>query len=244
MDQAGPAQQVRLPGGQPEPAPGVLGQLRHRDRVTEREGRLEVDEVRDRGQRAVHLGRGQLDREGRLGGDHRLPGGNRVEAGEDLVRVRAQQGRQVRIELPARPCARQRPRRFDAACPVRDLGEFGELGDPGRDRHRLGFQLARPAPSVPVLVRGADRLADAGRQAELLGQCPCQPRVLCDHPVELPVPGHGELKSDPEAVQRRIARPDQPQHRQHPAHTAKLVVVLPGFQRDVVAEPLRLLMRV
>jgi hypothetical protein len=68
--------------------------------------------------------------------------------------------------------------------------------------------------------------------------------VLGDHPVQLAVPGEGELEPDPEPVQRRVARADQPHRRQRAAHAAQLVRVLPGLERDVVAEPFRLLVRV
>ena len=38
--------------------------------------------------------------------------------------------------------------------------------------------------------------------------------------------------------------PDEPERRRRAAHAPELVVVLPGLQLDVVAEPLRLLVRV
>ena len=106
------------------------------------------------------------------------------------------------------------------------------------------FSVARPAAPVPLLVRRADPLAHHAGQVELLGQRPGQPRVLGDHPVELAMPGESELQPDPEPVQRRVARADQPHGRQQAAHAAQLVRVLARLERDVVAEPLRLLVRV
>ena len=103
VDKAGPAQQVCLLRRQAEPAPGRFGQLRDRDRVAERERRFQVDEVADGRQRAVQFSRRQFDGKRRLGRDHRLPGGHRVEAVEDRIRLRAQQRRERRVELPARP---------------------------------------------------------------------------------------------------------------------------------------------
>jgi hypothetical protein len=61
--------------------------------VAERERRLQVNEVRDGRQREVEFSRRQLDGERRLGGDYRLPRGDRIEAGKDSVRLRAQQRR-------------------------------------------------------------------------------------------------------------------------------------------------------
>ena len=45
-------------------------------------------------------------------------------------------------------------------------------------------------------------------------------------------------------MQRRMVGAQQLHPRGHPAHAAQFVVVLAGLQRDVVAEPLRLLVRV
>ena len=58
------------------------------------------------------------------------------------------------------------------------------------------------------------------------------------------MPGPGELESDPEPVQRRIAGADQPHAGQRPRTLPKFVSVFTGFERDVVAEPFRLLVRV
>ena len=106
------------------------------------------------------------------------------------------------------------------------------------------FAGARPAAPVPLLVGRADPVAHRAGQFELLGQRPRQPGVLGDHPVQLAMPGEGELEPDPEPVQRRVARADQPHGRQRAAHAAQLMDVLAGLERDVVAEPLRLLVRV
>jgi hypothetical protein len=207
-------------------------------------GGLQVHEVRDRGQRAVELRRRQFYRQRGLGRDHRRPGRRGIKPAEDPIRPAAQQLGQRRIELPARPPARQRGRPRHAAHAVRHLHELGELGDPGRDRYRVGLQRARPAVPVPLLVRRADRLPDHIGQPELLGQRPRQPGMLGNHPVELAMPGNGELEPDPEPVQRRVAGADQPHGRQRAAHASQLVGVLTGLERDVIAEPLRLLMRV
>ena len=118
------------------------------------------------------------------------------------------------------------------------------MRQPRRDGNGLAFEVPGPALAVPLLVGGADRLLDTDRQSELLGQSPGQRRVLLDHPVEVAVPGDGELHADPEAVQRWVAAPQQPQGRQRSAQGPKLVVVLAGLQGDVVAEPLGLLVGV
>jgi hypothetical protein len=244
VHEPGPAQLLDLLRRQAQQAAGVLRQFRYRDRMAQRERRLQVHEVRDGRQRPVGLVRRQLYGQGGFRGDDRLPGRGGLQAAEDLRGPVAHQRGQRRVELPPGPAAGQCRRAGNAADPVRHLHELGELGDPGRDRDRAGLQRARPAPPVPLLVGRADRLAHHGGQLELPGQRPGQARVLGDHPVQLPAPGDRELEPDPEPVQRRIARADQPHGRERGPYAAQLVRVLAGLQRDVVAEPLRLLVRV
>jgi hypothetical protein len=55
VHEPGPAQRPHLLRRQPEPAAGLLGQFRHRDRVPQGERRLQVHEVRDGRQRPVEL---------------------------------------------------------------------------------------------------------------------------------------------------------------------------------------------
>ena len=66
--------------------------------------------------------------------------------------------------------------------------------------------------------------------------------MVGDHVVDLAVARDGELEPDPEALQRRLAGPEEPQRRS--ARGARAVLVLAGLERDVVAEPLGLLVRV
>ena len=68
--------------------------------------------------------------------------------------------------------------------------------------------------------------------------------MVADHVVDLAVPREGEPEPDPSALQRRAAGPDHPHHRERAADAAQVVVVLARLQRDVVAEPLGLLVRV
>ena len=53
-----------------------------------------------------------------------------------------------------------------------------------------------------------------------------------------------ELERDSEPMQRRVPGPDESERGRRAAHAPELVVVLPGLQLDVVAEPLRLLVRI
>ena len=68
--------------------------------------------------------------------------------------------------------------------------------------------------------------------------------MLAHHPVEVATSREHELECDSEPMQRRVPGPDEPERGRRAAHAPELVVVLPGLQRDVVAEPLRLLVRI
>ena len=207
-------------------------------------GDFRSNEIRDSGQCAVQLIRRQPGCQGRFGGDHGLPCRDRVEITEDLLGPGAHQCRQSRIELLARPPAGECGRARDTADPVSHLHEFGQLRDPRRDRHRAGLQRAGPAAPIPLLVRRADRLAHLAGKVKLFSQRPGQPRMLGNHAVQRAMPGQGELESDPEPVQRRVARTDQPHGGQHRTEAAQFVNVFAGFEGDIVAEPFGLLMGV
>ena len=65
--------------------------------------------------------------------------------------------------------------------------------------------------------------------------------VPLDHAVEVAVALEGELEADSEAVQRRAPRSDSTHSVRRRARPTQLVAVLVGLERDVVAEPLGLL---
>src|SRR6266540_3514930 len=85
------------------------------------------------------------------------------------------------------------------------------------------------------------RLEHRVGEPELLPQRSCHRGVVVDHPVDLPVAGERELEADPEAMERRIAGAEQAHPRRGPPDASRLMVVLARLERDVVAEPLRLL---
>jgi hypothetical protein len=98
--------------------------------------------------------------------------------------------------------------------------------------------------SVPPLIRGGERLQHRLGCAELLAERARHLRVVLAHPVEVAAPRDRELEPDPEAMQGRIAGADELHRRRRSAYARHLVLVLDRLQRDVVAEPLRLLVRV
>ena len=68
--------------------------------------------------------------------------------------------------------------------------------------------------------------------------------MLAHHAVDVTMPGEHELEGDSKPVQRRVARTDEPERGGSTACAPELVVVLPRLERDVVAEPFRLLVSV
>ncbi len=95
-----------------------------------RVGRFQIDEVRDREERGVELLAGKDDRERRLGPDDGIPRPDRIEVGEDHVRLRAHERRERGVELLPAALAGERLRRARRPDAVRDLGELGQLREP------------------------------------------------------------------------------------------------------------------
>jgi hypothetical protein len=244
VDERGAPQQARLVLGQAEPAGRRRRELRDCAGVPERVRRLEIDEVGDREQRPVEGVFRERDAERRLGLDHRAPGVGGVEPAEDRFRVGAQRLGQGWVELRAGASFRQAQRGVDAADAVGNLDELGELRQPGGERDAVLRQAAGPPLSVPLFVRSHDRFRHCSGQPEPLGQRSRDRRVPSDHPVEVVPAGDRELEPHPKAVQGRIPATDEAHRSSRGSQAAVLVLVLLRAQRDVVPEPLRLLVRV
>ncbi len=155
-------------------------------------------------------------------------------------RASVQRRGQLRIELRTGALVGQCVRRGHPADPVCNLDVLRELGDPRGYGNRVSRELSRPTATVPLLVRGAERVANRLGQSELLRERAGERRVLRNHVVHLAVPRHGKLEPDPYAAQRRVPGPDHLHPRRDRAQTAHGIVVLPGFQGNVVTEPFRL----
>ena len=227
----------------PELRPGLGSEIGDRAGMAEGVRRLQVDEVRDREQRRVEPLRGEHDRERRLGLDHRIPRRDRVKAREDHVRLRAHELRQLGVKLLAGALSGEFLRRVNSPDPVRDLDELRQLREPRRDRYRLAFELARPPAPVPLLVCPAESRRAPRRQPQLLTQGPRDRGVMGDHVIHLAVARERELEPDTESMKRWVASA-QPPHTRRRRPQSWLVVVLGRLQRDVIAEPPRLLVRV
>ena len=169
MDQPGPAQRQNVcSSGRPSLRPASSGQGGDRDRMAERERRLQVHEVRDGRQRAVKLPLRQFYGQRRARKRSRsCHAGTASRPPKYLLRLGAQQRGQGRIELPARSPAGERRRTFHAAYLVSYLHELRELRDPGCYRNRFGPQVAWPAPPSHCSYARTDRLTHLVRTGQV-----------------------------------------------------------------------------
>jgi hypothetical protein len=127
---------------------------------------------------------------------------------------------------------------------LRDLDELRELSDPRRFRNGLAASGTGPALAVPLLVRRTDRFAYAVGHPKLFDERARDRRVMLDHPVDVPVTAHRELDPYPEPPDQRMARTQPAERRDGASCAVQLVLVLGRLEGNVVAEPLRLLVRV
>ena len=209
--------------------------------VAEEVGRLEIDERRDCQQGVVKALSVEHDGERRLGVDNGGPHADGVQAREDHLGLGLDEIRQDRVEVATTPVARQPLRTLRPAEPARDLDVLRNVRDPRSQRNVVSSELAGPAAPVPALVRRADRVEHAGRERELLGHRPRDRGMVGDHPVHLAMAREGKGKAEPEPVQRRAPSAELADSRRRHPQASRLVVVLARLERDVVTEPLRLL---
>ena len=152
--------------------------------------------------------------------------------------------------VPGRTASRSDggPARIAAVDPVGPVGHLQELRqvrDPGRDRDPLAGQLAGKALGRPI-ARTTSR-GRAARPGPARAPRPANGRAAAwsgDHAVELLAPGDHELESDSQPVQWRAPGAEHAQHVQDLRGGIRLGVVLGGLERDVVTEPVRLLVSV
>ena len=143
-------------------------------------------------------------------------------------------------------CLRTTRRADSQAVPAAEhLGRAGDLHEPGRQADLLAAQVARAALAVPLLVRlphrGLHRLAEPDLPDELRPER----RVRRQELVQAPRERHREVGDPPGPLRRRPERADAPHEerdRLRRAHVEHLEAL--ALERDVVAEPGRLLRRV
>ena len=217
-------------------------------RVAERVRRLQVDEVRDREQRRVELLARQRDGERRLGVDHGVPRadarrGRRGSSSASRTRSRDERrvelaGRRACARAPSPPRRRRpgaRPRRTRASCASRAATGIASP-----------CELARPALARPTARRPRRRASSTVvGQLELLGRA-C--RAIAAWWSIMSSTSRWPETANSSPIRKRCSGGLPAPSRRIAAAAARtlpqLVVVLAGLQRDVVAEPLRLLVGV
>ena len=208
----------------PSCAPGLGREVRDRARMSERVRRLQVDEVRDRGQRVVDGVADEDDGERRLALDHGVPRHDRVETAEDRVGLAHERARHSAGSncLPARfareRLRRRRPRRRDA----RPRRTPRAARPAPRAESRSPCELARPPAPVPLLVRAAQRVQHLVRQVELLRRARVRAaRAGRPCPSTSRWPDSANSSPTRKRCERRIARADHPQRRRPPPRSPR-----------------------
>ncbi len=220
---------------------GCRREVRQSTSMAEEVGRLQVDEVRDGFEGRVEPFVGQNDGERWLDVDHCVPCPDLVQVGEDQIRVGDEQVDEVRIELRSALFDGDGPRLRDASDAVSDLDELRELREPRGDRHGVTPEVAMPPFAVPLLVRGRERVEHRLGQTELFAQPASHLRMVGDHVVEIAMPRDRELQPDAEPGEEWMSRAELSHPGGRTAETAYPMAVLDRLHRDVVAEPLGLL---
>ena len=242
----GPAQRASLVAGAARAGGRPRGEICHGAGVPERVRRLQVDEVATPASAASNWSPRQHARPARARPSMTA---SQVAAVSRPPRIssasRAQQRGQRRVELrAAHACA---PASVAASVPpdaVRDLDELGQLRDPRRDRDTVARQLPRPALPVPLLVGAPTASSTASGNPSCAASVRASAACCAIIPSRSRWPENANSSPTRNRCSGGLPAADQPQRRGRAAHAALLVVVLGRLQRDVVAEPLRLLMRV
>ena len=182
--------------------------------------------------------------ERRLGVDDGVPRIRFVEEIEDLRRVEPKRVDEQRIELCAPSPLGEGECRVDASHPVRHFRELREVYHPGDDRDVVAPHLARPAATVPPFVRAREPVQRIVGKSEFRSQRSREPRMARNHVAHLAPAEDRELESRAEAVKRRRAGTHAAHPVDHLRDAERLELVLRRLEPDVVAEPLRLLVRV
>jgi hypothetical protein len=149
--------------------------------------------------------------------------------------------RQRGVELPARALSRHRDRRLHAPEPAEALDHVGEHGDPSRQCDLRSAQPGGRPLSVPALEYVLERVAHLRTQPQPHRELPGHQAVRGLHRHHRLASGDHQRPEQSHATPPRLATADVTDEE---ARTELVGEVAIGPQRDVVAEPGRLLMRV
>ncbi len=215
-------------------------------RVPHRPRRLQLGELTDRRQRLVDLVLAQLPGQRRLCVDHGRPARRRVQLLEQLRRSLTEELDKRRVELRAAALTRHTEGRLQTASALEHLDNVGEVHQPRRKRDLLALQLVRALP-IPALVALPQALPYLVAQPKSGGELIRRAVVVLGQTLDRAPSVAEERDADPCALDQRPPRPaDVLQHERGRLPRPAEVIAIVGvpLQRQVVAEPLRLLIRI
>ena len=204
-------------------------------------GRLEVGEVRHGRERRVELLVRQDDLEIGLRCDHGVPRRRRLDVAEQLRRIPAEGVHDRRVELRAAPLAGDRGGGRNTARPMEDLDDVGKAHEPRGDGDVLSADLAGGALAVPALEGLSQAVPHVLAQSELRRELFGGRSMVVQDVLDVAPAVAEEGDTEPRAVQERTSRAEVLQHEPRPGVVDEREV---GFERQIVPEPLRLLVRV
>ena len=222
---------------------GRSGERGHVARVPERERALEVDEVADRGQHLVEAGSVQPDLG--VGGDRQRPVPGVVPGGrEERLGIGREGVDDGRVEVAAAPAPGHRDGALDAVGPLVHLGHVRQLGHPHLDRDVLAGRTRREPAAVVPLERVGQRPPDLRAETEVPGQRGCRGAVGVDQVGELPAGVPHQRGHHAHPLTQRLAAGDVAEQEPQVGEPGPVDEVGVAPDRDVVAEPARVLLRV
>ena len=235
--------EFRVIARQPVGLRGREREVRHAARMADRPGRLQVGEVGDRLESGVELRVGEHDLERRLRIDHRRPAGQLVEAAEQLRRAGTERLHQARVELGAAALPGDRHRRVHSVCAVEGHHHVGEVHHARRQHDLLALQCRRHALAVPALECLSHACPHLRREAERSRQLGRGHAVVLDG-LARAQPVADELDPQASPLRQAAAGTEVAQGEQLAGHARHVRRAGVGLERQVVPEPLRLLVGV
>ena len=207
--------------------------------------RLHVGEVRDGLQHGLDLLIAQPDAESWFRRHDRVPGAGAVQACVQRRRLGDEEVHDGGIELGSPPLPGDLDRGVETARAVKRLDHVGERDQPGGQEDLLAPGPIRDSLAVPALERLLDTVANALGQAEPRRQVVGRGPVVVQHRRRGLAALAQERDAEPGTLRNRSAGAEVTEHEQRLGHRRREIGLAElALKRSVVAEPLRLLIRV
>ncbi|HEX3318580.1 MAG TPA: hypothetical protein VHR88_11210 [Solirubrobacteraceae bacterium] len=156
----------------------------------------------------------------------------------------AEQADELGIEMAARPIRRGFARGLDTATAMLDLDDVGKRHDANRDRQRLAGDAVGDAFAIPAFVGLAERIGQRLGQAQPRRELSLKPRVRMQELADLSETPPRKRRDPSGPRQAGLPRTELAQDDQKELERLEISLVRAGFEVDVIAEPLCLLVRI